>query len=144
MVIYKNIGGGIVKAYSDAGVMIHGGFPEGNYNEALDPASAGRTYIETDIPAETRTYPPYPRRWSRMTIKGALSEYGMIDAAEQYLSSINIRANYTAWKALNDCDYIEEGYPDATCWDAILDGAATALNKSRAEIDALLDALPTE
>lgn len=39
-------------AYSDRGVMIHGGVPEADYSEACDPASLGRTYTETDIPIE--------------------------------------------------------------------------------------------
>ena len=33
--------------YSDAGVYIHGGFPEGDYEEAYDPVE--REYTETDI-----------------------------------------------------------------------------------------------
>ena len=37
---------------SDAGFLIHGGSPEGDYAEALDPANFGRTYIETSIPIE--------------------------------------------------------------------------------------------
>ena len=41
-----------VRTYSDAGMMIHGGFPEGDYSEAVDPAELGRTYVETDIPIE--------------------------------------------------------------------------------------------
>lgn len=41
-----------VRTYSDAGYLIHGGSPEGDYAEALDPAELGRTYTETDIPAE--------------------------------------------------------------------------------------------
>ena len=32
---------------------IHGGFPEGDYDEAYDPIELGRTYTETDIPIET-------------------------------------------------------------------------------------------
>ncbi len=43
---------GLVRTYSDAGFMIHGGSPAGDYNEAIDPVSAGRTYTETDIPIE--------------------------------------------------------------------------------------------
>ena len=39
----------LIKTYSDAGYYIHGGDPEGDYTEAIDPISAGRTYIETDI-----------------------------------------------------------------------------------------------
>lgn len=41
-----------VRTYSDRGVMIHGGSPEGDYSEACDPAEFGRTYTETDIPIE--------------------------------------------------------------------------------------------
>ena len=42
----------LIKTYSDAGYYIHGGDPEGDYTEAIDPISAGRTYIETDITDE--------------------------------------------------------------------------------------------
>ena len=40
------------RTYSDAGMMIHGGVPEADYDEAVDPAELGRTYTETDIPIE--------------------------------------------------------------------------------------------
>ena len=41
-----------IRTYSDSVMMIHGGFPEGDYAEACDPASLGRTYTETDIPID--------------------------------------------------------------------------------------------
>lgn len=41
-----------IRTYSDQNVMIYGGFPEGNYEEACDPADANRTYTETDIPID--------------------------------------------------------------------------------------------
>lgn len=40
----------LVRTFSDLGMMIRGGVPEGLYTEAVDPISAGRTYTETDIP----------------------------------------------------------------------------------------------
>lgn len=43
------------RTYSDRGMMIHGGMPEADYSEALDPAELGRTYTETDIPIEGDT-----------------------------------------------------------------------------------------
>lgn len=43
------------KTYSDLGVKVHGGFPEGDYDEAFDPIELGRTYTETDIPIEGST-----------------------------------------------------------------------------------------
>ncbi len=47
--IVQEINGDMVRTYSDAGFYIHGGFPEGDYEEAYDPVDAGRTYTETDI-----------------------------------------------------------------------------------------------
>ena len=88
--------------------------------------------------------PPPPRRWSRLSIKTALAQAEMLTAARQYLSAVEIATGYTAWEALTDCDYIEEGYPDATRWNALLDGAAQALGKTRVEIDQFLAAIPTE
>lgn len=40
------------RAYSDRGMKIHGGVPEGDYDESCDPAELGRTYTETDIPVD--------------------------------------------------------------------------------------------
>lgn len=42
----------LVRTYSDRGVKIHGGVPEGDYDVAEDPASFNRTYTETDIPID--------------------------------------------------------------------------------------------
>lgn len=42
-----------IRTYSDAGFMIHGGSPEADYTEAIDPADLNRTYTETDIPIES-------------------------------------------------------------------------------------------
>ena len=44
-----------VKTYSDRGMLIHGGAPEGDYDEARDPVEFGRTYTETDILIEGET-----------------------------------------------------------------------------------------
>ena len=61
MVVYEDQQDGTVKAYSDAGKMIRGGFPEGLYAEAYDPKSLNRTYVETDIPVpETEEEEPQP------------------------------------------------------------------------------------
>lgn len=88
--------------------------------------------------------PPPPRRWTRLAIKTALAQAGMLAAARQFLSATEIAQGYTAWEALTDCDYIEEGYGGAEAWSALLDGAAQALGKTREEIDAFLAQIPQE
>lgn len=50
MIQTEILSGNLVRTYSDAGYMIHGGQPEGDYAEAIDPVNSGRTYTETDIP----------------------------------------------------------------------------------------------
>ena len=50
--IKTEIIGNLIKTYSDLGMKIHGGMPEGNYDEAYDPIDSGRVYTETDIPIE--------------------------------------------------------------------------------------------
>lgn len=48
-------GKAFIRTYSDKGMMIHGGSPEADYAEALDPAELGREYTETGIPIEGET-----------------------------------------------------------------------------------------
>ena len=52
MIIQEIINETLVRTYSDRGMKIHGGFPEADYDEAIDPISLGRTYTETDIPVD--------------------------------------------------------------------------------------------
>ena len=95
-------------------------------------------YVLVDNP------PPPPRRWTRLDILTALGESDMFDAAFAYLNSIEVKPHITSWLGLNTANYIEEGYPNAEAWNALLDGAAVALGKTREEIDAFLDAIPRE
>ena len=73
MVVYEDVSETTVRAYSDAGKMIHGGFPEGDYAEAYDPAAAQRTYVETDKFVPTRQRPPV-RTFSKLKIVSALMQ----------------------------------------------------------------------
>lgn len=41
-----------IRTWSSKKVYIHGGIPEADYDEAMDPAEFGRTYTETKIPIE--------------------------------------------------------------------------------------------
>lgn len=113
-----------------------------HYAVAVGWAEAGGEIVRQ---YDVREYPPPPpRRWTRLSIKGALADAHMLPAAKAFLSSFKIKPDYTAWEALTDCDYIEEGYGGDEKWNAVLDGAAQALGKTRAEIDAFLDAIPQE
>ena len=117
--------------------------PEGKHYERTDkiePNGDGYrwVYVLVDNP------PPPSRRWTRLSIKTALAQAGMLDAARQFLSASEIATGYTAWEALTDCDYIEEGFGGAEAWNALLEGATIALGKTREEIDAFLANIPTE
>lgn len=50
MIVYEEQIDGTIKAYSDNGMMLSGGFPIGLYEEAYDPKQSNRVYVETDIP----------------------------------------------------------------------------------------------
>ena len=118
--------------------------PEGKHFERTDKIEPNGgdgykwVYTLVDNP------PPPPRRWTRLSIKTALAQAGILPPVYGFLQTVEIANGYMAWEALSDCDYVEEGYPDAEKWNALLDGAAVALGKTRAEIDAFLDAIPTE
>ena len=88
--------------------------------------------------------PPPPRRWTKLAIETALAQADMLDAMDAFLAQTTIVGKLTAARAFSRCDYIEEGYPNAEAWNALLDGAAQALGKTREEIDAFLAAIPTE
>lgn len=47
--IVREAMGDLIRTYSDRGMLIRGGFPEGLYAEAIDPAELGRMYEETNI-----------------------------------------------------------------------------------------------
>lgn len=57
MIIQEFLDNNLVRTYSDLGVKIHGGFPESDYDEVVDPVSMNRQYVETDIPIEDEIDP---------------------------------------------------------------------------------------
>ena len=77
MVIYEDLGNGLVKAYSDAKVYIYGGDPEGYYKEAVDPVSAGRTYTETDMPIDDGEETPAEDDATAADYEAALARLGV-------------------------------------------------------------------
>lgn len=48
MIKTETLENGFIKTYSDEGFYIHGGFPEGDYAQAIDPPEFNRTYAETN------------------------------------------------------------------------------------------------
>lgn len=50
MIVREFLDNDLVRSYSDQHVYIHGGFPEGDYEESVDPVSANRVFVETDVP----------------------------------------------------------------------------------------------
>lgn len=57
MIIREVLENGLVKTYSNAGYYIHGGNPEGDYIEAIDPAEFNREYVETNRIIEPEDVP---------------------------------------------------------------------------------------
>ena len=48
MIVRVRTENGLIRTYSDIGVYIHGGYPEGDYAEAIDRPEDNRLYTETD------------------------------------------------------------------------------------------------
>lgn len=48
MIKTETLENGSIKTYSDEGFYIHGGSPDGDYVQAIDPPGVNRTYTETD------------------------------------------------------------------------------------------------
>ena len=117
--------------------------PDG-YHYVSDGWKDGQKVIVRKWRLVSSAKPNARRRWSRLSIKGALADAHMLPAAKAFLSAFEVKPDYTAWEALTDCDYIEEGYGGQEKWNAVLDGAAQALGKTRPEIDAFLDSIPAE
>lgn len=71
MIIYEDLQNGLVKAHSDAGFYIHGGSPEADYAEAIDPKSANRKYTETDkkIPQREATIEDYQEKLRELGVQ---------------------------------------------------------------------------
>lgn len=70
-VIYEDLQNGLVKAYSDAGFYIHGGSPESDYVEAIDPKNLGRKYTETSkkIPVREATIEDYQAKLRELGVE---------------------------------------------------------------------------
>lgn len=99
-----------------------------------------RVYDERPIVAPE----PINRHWTKLKLKTALATAGWLTQVKAILGGIEIAPGYSAAEAFDDCDYIEERWPDAERWNELLDAMSAALCKTREEIDAFLDNVPTD
>jgi len=128
MIVQEEIGGGIVRTYSNLGVKVHGGFPESDYDIAYDPAEAGRIYVETDIPVETK--PEGPAQYSKVKILLAAQEAGFAtDLIALIKSDPMLECIWNASNVIEDNALLAQYLPII----------ATALNKSEQEVKVFLD-----
>lgn len=117
--------------------------PSGYHCEPRGPAQNGDSIVRMTwkIVADP---PAPPRRWSRFAIKGAIADAHLLPQVKAFLSAFELKPDYSALEAFTDVDYIEEFYGGEEVWNALLDGLATNLGKTREEIDIFMDGIPTE
>lgn len=94
MIIQEIISETLVRTYSDKDVMIHGGFPEGDYAEVIDPISAGRTYTETNIPIPAPEMPEGLTEAAEYLLKTKAVELVNTDPEPDYLNEHEAESNY--------------------------------------------------
>lgn len=137
-IVRETLDGGIVRTYSNAGVKIHGGFPEGDYNVVYDPEEAEREYVETNIPVEKETPDPdAPRVFSKLKLKGAIATAGLLPAFKEMLSGMEVAPGYTAQEAFDDAVNLSEAHPKFADAVAV---AKQILPVTDEQIEAILEA----
>lgn len=88
MIIQENLGNGLVRTYSNAGLKVHGGYPVGDYDVVYDPEDSGREYTETDIPVDTP--PPLEpgfRELSRVKLYRKFRSIGIWEQVKAWMQS---------------------------------------------------------
>lgn len=129
MIVREDLGNGISRVYSDAGVKIHGGFPEADYDIVYTPTDVERTYVETDIPVDSALQGP--TQYSKLKILMAAQEAGFAEALIGFIES-NKTIEYI-WNASNVIE-------DNALLAAYLPAIAQALDRDEAAVKAFLDA----
>lgn len=131
-IVRETLDGGIVRTYSNAGVKIHGGFPEGDYNVVYDPEEAEREYVETDIPVEKEP-PDTPepiKVYSKLKILMAADQAGLADHLMDLIESDRkLKYIWDASNTIEDNELLGQYLPDV----------AQALGKTVDEVKAFLD-----
>lgn len=77
-----------IHTFSDDGMKIHGGFPEGDYDDVYDPIDSGRTYTETShiIEPIEETFEELKAKYTEL-----VSKYNIAEARAERLDRIKAR-----------------------------------------------------
>lgn len=128
MIVREDLENGLVRVYSDKGVKIRGGNPQGNYDITYIPSSAtDRQYVETDIPVDKGSG---PAQYSKVKILLAAKE----DGTSQQLMSF-IESNKEIEFIWHDSNVIE----DNALLTSYMPLICSAMNKTEDEIRAFLN-----
>ena len=84
MIVIENLEEGMTRAYSNKGVKIHGGFPEGDYDIVYYPTDSEQTFVETDIPIDEDSK---PKDLSRVKLYRAFKSMGIWDQIKTWMQS---------------------------------------------------------
>lgn len=84
MIVIENLEEGMTRAYSNKGVKIHGGFPEGDYDIVYYPTDSAQTFVETNIPIDEDVR---PKDLSRVKLYRKFKAMGIWDQVKNWMQS---------------------------------------------------------
>lgn len=128
MIVREDLGNGITRVYSDAGVKIHGGFPEADYDIVYTPTDSERQYVETDIPVDKAFQGP--TQYSKLKILVAARDAGFIGDLISFIEGDKtVEFIWNASNVIEDNELLSDYMPSI----------AQALGKSESNIRAFLE-----
>lgn len=84
MIVIENLEEGMTRAYSNKGVKIHGGFPEGDYDIVYYPTDSAQTFVETNTPIDEDVR---PKDLSRVKLYRKFKAMGIWDQVKDWMQS---------------------------------------------------------
>ena len=84
MIVIENLEEGMTRAYSNKGVKIHGGFPDGDYDIVYYPTDSAQTFVETNIPIDEDVR---PKDLSRVKLYRKFKAMGIWDQVKAWMQS---------------------------------------------------------
>ncbi|MBQ6103670.1 MAG: hypothetical protein IJL06_08370 [Kiritimatiellae bacterium] len=76
------------------------------YDDESAPTAILKNWVEVQDP------PPPPRTFSKIKLKGAIAEAGLLDEFKAMLEQIEVKPGYTAAEAFADAVTLDEDHPD--------------------------------